>query len=115
MRCIYTIGMLIMAEFIQKTAILADFSRFISRTRPEMEQDVCEGKPTLSLNVIFDPRIPQDARSAAEGGILEALLTGTAVAIRTTSHPAKKSPTVEAHGNAKATPSSFHTALYSTT
>ena len=100
-----------MAKFIQKAVILTRFGRFVQRTRPEMEQDVCEGKTTPSLKVIFGPTIRQDERSAAEGGILEALLTGTAVAIKTTSHPAKNSPTVEAQGNAKATPSSFHTAL----
>ena len=48
---------------------------------------------------------------AADGGILEALRTGTKVVSSTTNHPPKNNISVLAHGNENAAPSASHTAL----
>jgi len=85
---------------------------FLEKTSPHVEIRTVVVRIDMAPKVPFGKNRLHRVRRAAEGGIFAAWRTGAAVVARTTNHPNTNTPTVEVHGNEKATPSSAQRALY---
>ena len=105
MRRIYTMGPLKTGKKCRKVIVFVNKRGYCPFLRLNQRKSTDPFQLPKSL-VIF-----HTVRNAAEGGMVDARRTGRYVVINTTSHPARKSMIVLAHGNENAAPSSSQMAL----